>query len=95
MNLDAALKILNTQPTAMAVAYCSVGYRSAQLASLIQQAGHENVFNLEGSIFKWTREGRPVFRDGKPVNVVHPFNENWGALLPEKFWSYDTSENSL
>tara|TARA_Y100000588_G_C13787122_1_gene725008 strand:- start:118 stop:459 length:342 start_codon:yes stop_codon:yes gene_type:complete len=91
MDLETALNILKTHPDAITVTYCSVGYRSAQLANLIQQAGHENVLNLEGSLFKWVSEGRPVFRNGTLVQEVHPFDETWGALLPERFWSYGTS----
>ena len=37
--------------------------------------------NMEGSIFKWANEGRPVYRDGERVEKVHPYNETWGRLL--------------
>ncbi len=63
------------------VLYCSVGYRSSQLASALMEAGFRHVRNLEGSIFKWANEGRPVYRDGKAVHAVHPYDEDWGRLL--------------
>ena len=63
------------------VTYCSVGYRSADYAQQLQKAGYTNVRNLEGSIFQWANEGRPVFRDGKQVEKVHPYNDTWGKLL--------------
>ena len=91
MDLERALNAVKAQPDAVVVTYCSVGYRSAQLAQFLQQAGHKNVLNLEGSLFKWASEGRPVFRDDTLVQEVHPFDETWGALLPENFWSYGTS----
>ena len=59
------------------VTYCSVGYRSAKSAQRLQAAGFTNVRNLDGSIFQWANEGRPL--DGG--RKVHPFNKKWGALL--------------
>jgi len=65
------------------VVYCSVGYRSSALAEKLQKAGLTNVFNLEGSIFAWANEGRPVYRGANEVRParVHPFDEKWGQLL--------------
>ena len=63
------------------VVYCSVGYRSSRLAERLQQAGCTNVFNLDGSIFQWANEGRPLERDGRPVNEVHPYKKTFGQLL--------------
>lgn len=63
------------------VAYCSVGYRSADLAERLRKAGFSDVRNLEGSIFQWANEGRPLVRAGQPVRQVHPYNKTWGLLL--------------
>ncbi len=63
------------------VAYCSVGYRSAQFAERLRQAGFTDVYNLEGSIFQWAGEDRPLSRDGQPVKQVHPYSRTWGLLL--------------
>ena len=65
------------------VVYCSVGYRSSRLAQQLRSRGVDNVFNLEGSLFKWANEGRPVYRGPQPVRSVHPFDEDWGELLDE------------
>ena len=65
------------------VAYCSVGYRSSAIVERLQDAGFINVYNLEGSIFQWANEGRPVYRNGQPVRQVHPFDAVWGQLLDE------------
>lgn len=67
------------------VTYCSVGYRSAALAKRLREAGYKDVQNLQGSIFQWANEGRPVYRDGKPVSKVHPYNGIWGRLLEAKY----------
>lgn len=63
------------------VVYCSVGYRSSRLAGQLRSRGIDNVFNLEGSLFKWANEGRPVYRETQQVRSVHPFDEDWGELL--------------
>ena len=63
------------------VVYCSVGLRSARLARALQARGFTRVYNLEGSIFQWANESRPVYRDGRPAHKVHPYDEHWGALL--------------
>lgn len=68
-------------PETVIVVYCSVGYRSAKLAQKLQQSGYEQVFNLEGSIFKWANEGRSVYRDNQIVQQVHPYNQFWQWFL--------------
>lgn len=63
------------------VVYCSVGYRSARVARWLGRQGFTNVRTLEGSLFAWANEGRPMVTDGRPVMQVHPYNEFWGRLL--------------
>jgi rhodanese-related sulfurtransferase len=72
---------LAESPQTPIVVYCSVGYRSARVAARLLQAGYSHVYNLEGSIFQWVNEGRPVFQDDRPTGVVHPYNWVWGTLL--------------
>ena len=66
------------------VTYCSVGYRSGAFAERLRAAGFTNVVNLEGSIFRWANEGRPLFRGATPVSEVHPYNRTWGLLLQKE-----------
>lgn len=70
------------------VVYCSVGYRSAGVTSRLREAGFTDVANLEGSIFRWANEGRPVYRSGKRVATVHPFDSQWGQLLTDSLHAY-------
>ena len=63
------------------VLYCSVGFRSAILASRLKGRGRYEVANLEGSIFAWANEGRPVFCGLKQVKLVHPHSNRWAGLL--------------
>jgi len=67
------------------VTYCSVGYRSAQLGRTLLSAGFRDVRNLEGGLFGWANQGRPLYRDGLTVEVVHPYNETWGRLLDARY----------
>ena len=63
------------------VTYCAVGYRSGDLATRLRAAGFTNVKNLDGGIFEWANEHRPLVHDDEPVSHVHPYNEFWGRLL--------------
>jgi rhodanese-related sulfurtransferase len=75
---DAAVGISKQTPM---VTYCAVGYRSGELATKLRAAGFTSVRNLEGSIFQWANEHRPLVHDGKPVTIVHPYSSLWGRLL--------------
>lgn len=68
-------------PNRPVVLYCSVGFRSSALAEKLMKDGMTNVFNLEGSIFAWANEGRPLERDGQPTSKVHPYNKTFGKML--------------
>ncbi len=74
------------------VLYCSVGYRSARLIARLREQGCTNAYNLEGSIFQWANEGRPVYRGGRIVRAVHPFDETWGRYLDRALWSFSAEE---
>lgn len=65
------------------VTYCAVGYRSGDLATRLREAGFTRVQNLEGSIFQWANEHRPLVRDEEPVSRVHPYSKLWGRLLTD------------
>lgn len=68
-------------PDRPVVLYCSVGYRSSEMAGFLLKRGFEKVYNLEGSIFAWANEGRPVYRGEERVHKVHPYDRVWGKLL--------------
>jgi len=69
------------------VVYCSVGYRSSDLAQKLSARGYTNVHNLEGSIFEWANAGYPLYRGEQRVREVHPFDAHWGRLLERDLWS--------
>lgn len=68
----------------MIVTYCSVGLRSAAMARRLVRAGFTRVTNLEGSLFAWANEGRPIYRDSIAVQTIHPYDRRWGRLLKEE-----------
>lgn len=70
------------------VVYCSVGYRSAEVAAELQALGYGNVRNLRHSIFAWASAGRPLVNVGGATDKVHPFNATWGSLIDSTLHSY-------
>lgn len=82
---DQTIKYLNDRRNESgskdAVVYCSVGYRSAKLVQSLVENEIVDVWNLDGSIFQWFNEGRPVFCGETSAAEVHPFNARWGRLL--------------
>ena len=87
----AQLRNIGATETTPIVVYCSVGYRSALLARELQKAGFVHVRNLEGSIFAWANEGRPLVNEGGPTIGVHPFNFLWSRYLDQSYrrWKPD------
>jgi rhodanese-related sulfurtransferase len=60
------------------VTYCSVGYRSGAFAKKLGDAGYTNVANLEGSIFRWANEGRPIVKRRAGDRKSSPVQPNLG-----------------
>lgn len=77
----AAAVLMRIDPTRPIVAYCSVGYRSSLVVQRLRAAGFTQAANLEGSIFAWANEGRPLESDGRTVGVVHPYDTTFARLL--------------
>ena len=81
-------------PDTPIVAYCSVGYRSSRLVRRLEAEGFADVVNLQGSIFRWANEGRPLVTkavDGESVATrsVHPYDRTWGRLLDRERWAWE------
>lgn len=82
------------------VCYCSVGYRSSQLAAAMMKESTDEqeasrIWNLDGSIFRWANEGRPVVdRDGQHIRRVHPYSPRWGRGLAKELHAYAAGEQA-
>ncbi|XP_067673082.1 uncharacterized protein [Haliotis asinina] len=82
----------STERKRVVVCYCSVGYRSSATAQKIQAvlAKQESqakvpVYNLEGSLFKWANERRPMVNaTSQKTELAHPYNGVWGKLLDKE-----------
>ena len=86
---EAALVALDGHPKdAFIVVYCSLGYRSAEVARALTARGYTNVHNLEGSLFEWVEVDYPVYRGGRQVREVHPYNFWWGRYLRADYHAY-------
>lgn len=69
--------------------YCSVGLRSSIFANKSHKAlteiGSGPIYNLEGGIFKWHNEHKPLVEpDRNPTSYIHPYNYFWGRLVNRK-----------
>lgn len=67
------------------VFYCSVGYRSSQIAEVLDTAlkelGVSAVYNLQGGIFAWHNENRALVNQSGATDFIHPFDSHYGKLL--------------
>lgn len=80
---DPAETLAGVEKETAMVTYCAVGYRSGEMVRRLQALGFANVRNLDGSIFAWANEGRPLVREGRPVSQVHPYGGFWTRFLDE------------
>ena len=84
VNLQKAEQIaaaIQTHRPGRTVLYCSVGFRSSRLADILAAKGATNLWNLEGSIFQWVNEGRPIYCGEMAAQQVHPYGRRWAGLL--------------
>ncbi|MFO8099772.1 MAG: rhodanese-like domain-containing protein [Salinibacter sp.] len=77
------------------VVYCSVGYRSARVTTKLRDQGFTDVRNLDGSIFRWANEGRPIVRGDTPADGVHPYDQTWGTLLNDSLHRWTPPDSTL
>ena len=78
---EALLALVENAGDRPVVVYCSLGVRSSRAARFLAANGHTNVANLDGSLFRWANEGRPLENASGPTDRAHPFNLWWGRYL--------------
>jgi rhodanese-related sulfurtransferase len=68
--------------------YCSVGDRSSNLVERVADAAGEagalSLSNLRGGIFRWYNEDNVVVDENGVTDAIHPYDENWGALIEKR-----------
>jgi rhodanese-related sulfurtransferase len=67
------------------VVYSSAGYRGALVAAWLEKQGYRKVQNLGSSLYQWVNEGRPIYHGATPVNLVHPYDGQWGWLVEREY----------
>lgn len=78
-------------------AYCSVGYRSSILVDRINSLSNSDpelsnvsAQNVQGSIFKWFNEGRPIVDSkGHETKFLHPYNRFFGLAIGTSSWKWE------
>lgn len=80
-NLEKTLRIISKNKTV--VVYCSVGYRSGEIAQKLNQ-NSTKAFNLYGGIFNWINMKRPVedFNNNKTFKI-HGYDKSWSKWIHE------------
>ena len=70
------------------VAYCSVGRRSSifaqRMEAALREAGASSVSNMEGGVFRWHGDKRPLVDDSGATDAVHPYDEIWKRYVVRK-----------
>jgi len=70
------------------VVYCSVGRRSSilgdRLHSTALTAGAISIHNIEGGLFGWHNDNRPLVDASGATSGIHPYNAYWGRLIENK-----------
>ena len=70
------------------IVYCSVGRRSSNFGQRLQStalsAGAVSVQNMEGGLFGWHNDARPLENSEGATTYIHPYNAYWGRLVERK-----------
>jgi len=82
---DVHQRLSGMRSTHPIVVYCSEGLRAAKLSQRIRNLGYQNIYLLDGSIYRWANEGRPLWRDDSRVKIVKVYNFLGHLLLN---WTY-------
>ena len=83
----------------LVINYCSLGYRSSIMTQRMMETlkadkdlQNVKVLNMEGSIFKWAEENKPLKdHHGKATSFVHPFSSKFALMtLSRNKWKWSS-----
>lgn len=81
---DFDIKRVSADKNKKIVVYCSVGYRSERIGEQLLDAGYTEVYNLNGSIFRWINSGyQLVNSDGQKTTKIHGYNKKWSKWIKD------------
>ena len=63
------------------VVYCSIGYRSNEVAAKLVEKGYSNVYNMYGGIFYWINHDKPLVDRQGITEKVHGYNRLWSKWV--------------
>lgn len=82
--------LVDVDPSAILVVYCSIGVRSEEIGEKLEEKGFHNVYNLYGGIFAWVNASNPVYdAEQQETQKVHPYDNYWGKLLQKGIKVYE------
>ena len=84
------LSNLNAYRDHVIIGYCTISYRSGQLAQDLRKKGITTL-NLKGGLLAWIQEGGKVYSQGKETQKVHVYGSKWD-LAPDR---YQTIKNRM
>lgn len=62
------------------IVYCSVGYRSGDIAERLRKAGYD-AYNLYGGLFGWINSNENIYINNIETKKIHGFSKKWGKWL--------------
>jgi len=79
--LDSVIKITSDRSSKIVV-YCSVGIRSAKIASKLKKSGFTDVYNLYGGIFEWKNNDFPLYNSkNTKTDSIHTYSKKWSKWV--------------
>jgi rhodanese-related sulfurtransferase len=95
--VEDVILLARQHPDQQVVVYCSVGVRSGIVVrdalnhinsgyiisgQIKPSPFSSKIYNLQGGIFRWAIEGRPLLNQKGNTSLVHQFGWPWSYLLP-------------
>jgi len=75
-------ELKDIKPEQKILVYCSIGVRSEEIGKKLKDNGYENVVNLEGGIFEWKNQGKPIYSEyNTATDSVHVYSRLWGYWM--------------
>ncbi|KAI8108125.1 hypothetical protein M9434_006155 [Picochlorum sp. BPE23] len=80
--------IKNSEPPALVVGYCTIGYRSAKFVQKMKRSaglGDADIVNLSGSILQWMQDSYDLWdATGSRTDRVHVWGKEYCQYVPEQ-----------